>query len=560
MDTSFYSPLLRLVTLAQKWVSEQKAITTPTSAQPPLDVHLWEQATGFHTLVPRTAISSSRTCTFYETQNKVKQALVVKYACLKTNPYDLMQTNAFTREWILLRLLNENGGHPNILAFHRMWSAAPLSLTHGGISGGICKSPHAPKHRGTVAPSTPESQSSMTSSTLSIDDIPSMPLADTESDTASSSSEKEDAEPEQQSTQQTFVATAIVTEKCVADLHQILQSGVRLSPLEIQLILFQILTGVAYTHSANILHRDLKPSNILLHATGTVKLADFGSAKWSCHSSEETDPPFTAGVSFWNKLQTEDISTSWYDSPEALLGPFSYSFAHDIWSVGCIFAELLKSQHGSGHAAPIPSGSPLFPGQHCKSRDLLMSRLSEEELFQRFDGMLRHTQPGDQWDQLNVVLQIMGPPSVDQMGFLVRPSVVHALLQHEAAYSRAPYLRGRARLSSWFPHADPVAVDLLFHLLQFDPTQRITALQALNHPYLQELSLALNPDVQFSGGTHGGICKSPHTPNISNAAELAAYQAHEIREMQYKAAHYSGEGGFMGRFANFPIPPNTESL
>jgi hypothetical protein len=102
----------------------------------------------------------------------------------------------------------------------------------------------------------------------------------------------------------------------------------------VQYFLYQLLRGLKYIHSANVLHRDLKPSNLLLNANCDLKICDFGLAR----TTSETD------------FMTEYVVTRWYRAPELLLNCSEYTAAIDVWSVGCIFMELLNRE-------------PLFPGR-----------------------------------------------------------------------------------------------------------------------------------------------------------------------------------------------------
>lgn len=102
----------------------------------------------------------------------------------------------------------------------------------------------------------------------------------------------------------------------------------------LQYFLYQILRGLKYIHSANVLHRDLKPSNLLLNANCDLKICDFGLAR----VTSETD------------FMTEYVVTRWYRPPELLLNSSDYTAAIDIWSVGCIFMELMDRK-------------PVFPGR-----------------------------------------------------------------------------------------------------------------------------------------------------------------------------------------------------
>jgi p38 MAP kinase len=129
------------------------------------------------------------------------------------------------------------------------------------------------------------------------------------------------------------VATSsyFVTELLGTDLHRLLTSR----PLEkqfIQYFLYQILRGLKYVHSAGVVHRDLKPSNILVNENCDLKICDFGLARIQ-------DPQMTGYV-----------STRYYRAPEIMLTWQKYDVEVDIWSAGCIFAEMLE-------------GKPLFPGK-----------------------------------------------------------------------------------------------------------------------------------------------------------------------------------------------------
>uniref|UniRef100_A0A8C2SPR2 cyclin-dependent kinase n=1 Tax=Coturnix japonica TaxID=93934 RepID=A0A8C2SPR2_COTJA len=90
--------------------------------------------------------------------------------------------------------------------------------------------------------------------------------------------------------------------------------------------MFQLLQGLAFCHAHRVLHRDLKPQNLLINADGAIKLADFGLAR-------------AFGVPV--RTYTHEVVTLWYRAPEILLGCKYYSTAVDIWSLGCIFAEMV---------------------------------------------------------------------------------------------------------------------------------------------------------------------------------------------------------------------------
>ncbi|KAK3009548.1 hypothetical protein RJ639_013778, partial [Escallonia herrerae] len=150
----------------------------------------------------------------------------------------------------------------------------------------------------------------------------------------------------------------IVNELMDTDLHQIIHSSQALTEDHCQYFLYQLLRGLKYIHSANVLHRDLKPSNLLLNANCDLKICDFGLAR----TTSETDS------------MTEYVVTRWYRAPELLLNCSEYTAAIDIWSVGCILMEIMKRE-------------PLFPGK-------------------------------DYVQQLGLITELLGSPEDSDLGFL----------------------------------------------------------------------------------------------------------------------------------------------
>ena len=120
-----------------------------------------------------------------------------------------------------------------------------------------------------------------------------------------------------------------------AALDRVSRLGTFLPPAWVKWMLYQVLAGTEACHAHRIVHRDLKPQNILLdRSSGVLKLADFGLAR-------------TYAVPL--RPYTHEVVTLWYRAPEILLGQATYSTAVDIWSAGCIFAEMA-------------SGEPIFQG------------------------------------------------------------------------------------------------------------------------------------------------------------------------------------------------------
>ena len=128
-----------------------------------------------------------------------------------------------------------------------------------------------------------------------------------------------------------------------SDLYHMIYDG-KLQPVHIKYLMYQIVLGLHYLHSCKLIHRDLKPSNILINSDCSIKICDFGLVRYLQNSIIET-----------NTL-TEGVATRWYRAPEVLLGSNSYDYKADMWSLGCILAEILIK-------------NPLFPG-NCTTNQL----------------------------------------------------------------------------------------------------------------------------------------------------------------------------------------------
>ncbi|PWN19795.1 Pkinase-domain-containing protein [Microstroma glucosiphilum] len=211
-----------------------------------------------------------------------------------------------------------------------------------------------------------------------------------------------------------------------ADLHAIIRSGQPLSDAHFQSFIYQTLCGLKYIHSASVLHRDLKPGNLLVNADCELKICDFGLAR-----GFETDPE-AASKQAGGGFMTEYVATRWYRAPEIMLSFQNYTTAIDVWSVGCILAELL-------------GGKPIFKGR-------------------------------DYVDQLNQILHYLGTPSEETLRRVGSPRAQE--------YIRSLPYKQRIPFSTLYPNANPLALDLLEKMLAFDPALRISCEEALQHPYL----------------------------------------------------------------------------
>ena len=201
-------------------------------------------------------------------------------------------------------------------------------------------------------------------------------------------------------------------------------SSYPLDPKIVQIAMYQLLKGTAHMHKLGVMHRDLKPQNLLVDdanpAVPLVKVADLGLGR---HYSVPI------------KAYTHEIVTLWYRAPEVLLGAKHYAPAVDMWSVGCIFAELARKQ-------------AIFPG--------------DSEL-----------------QQLLHIFKLLGTPNED-----VWEDVTKLQDWHE-------YPQWRPQdLSKVFPKLDEQGIDLLQRMFEYDPAKRITAIDALQHPYFDSMDKA----------------------------------------------------------------------
>ncbi|KZT44386.1 Pkinase-domain-containing protein [Sistotremastrum suecicum HHB10207 ss-3] len=227
---------------------------------------------------------------------------------------------------------------------------------------------------------------------------------------------------------------------------------------EIKTLLMQLLSAVAHCHSNWILHRDLKTSNLLMNNRGTIKVADFGLAR------RYGDPIGVGGL-------TQLVVTLWYRAPEVLLGATQYSTAIDLWSVGCIFGELLLNE-------------PMF-------------------------------QATSELDMISMVFKLLGPPTPRSWpGYSTLPLASSLSLPSP----HAPGFRQK------FPYLTAAGLDLLQSLLTYDPDQRISAQDALKHPYFRESPLPKHPDLfaSFPSLAAGEKRRKPYSPSAPNAR--AEYQ------------------------------------
>jgi mitogen-activated protein kinase 1/3 len=176
-----------------------------------------------------------------------------------------------------------------------------------------------------------------------------------------------------------FEELYIVMEICDSDLKKLCRTDVNLSALHINTLLYNLLVGLKYLHSAGIYHRDLKPANCLVNQDCSVKICDFGLSRAigdekSHHlqalpntprdgegQDNKMGIPVVPATARLKRHLTGHVVTRWYRAPELILLQENYTEAIDVWSVGCIYAELLGMLVG----VKVEDRGPLFPGSSC---------------------------------------------------------------------------------------------------------------------------------------------------------------------------------------------------
>ncbi|KAJ4884016.1 Protein kinase superfamily protein [Raphanus sativus] len=207
----------------------------------------------------------------------------------------------------------------------------------------------------------------------------------------------------------------------------------RFSQSEVKCLMLQLLEGVKYLHDNWVLHRDLKTSNLLLNNRGELKICDFGLAR-------QYGSPL--------KPYTHLVVTLWYRAPELLLGAKQYSTAIDMWSLGCIMAELLAK-------------APLFNGK-------------------------------TEFDQLDKIFRVLGTPNESIWpGFSKLPGVKVNFVKHQYNLLRKKF---PATSFTGSPVLSDAGFDLLNKLLTYDPERRITVDAALKHEWFSEVPLPKSKD------------------------------------------------------------------
>ncbi|XP_044758406.1 cyclin-dependent kinase 1 isoform X1 [Coccinella septempunctata] len=205
-----------------------------------------------------------------------------------------------------------------------------------------------------------------------------------------------------------------------------IENGKFMDPKLVKSYFYQLNSAILFCHQRRVLHRDLKPQNLLITRDGTIKVGDFGLGR-------------TFGVPV--RVYTHEVVTLWYRAPEVLLGTTTYSCPIDIWSLGCIFAEMATKR-------------PLFQG--------------DSEI-----------------DQLFRIFRILTTPTEETW-----PGV-STLPDYKATFPKwKNYI-----LTRQVKNMDNDALDLLQQMLVYNPSDRISAKRIAQHPYLQNVDTSVKPNL-----------------------------------------------------------------
>jgi len=245
-------------------------------------------------------------------------------------------------------------------------------------------------------------------------------------------------------------------------------------------LLYNILVGLKYIHSVGIYHRDLKPANCLVNQDCSVKICDFGLSRAigdeqnhlgalpntprGENGGESHAMPMVPSTARMKRHLTGHVVTRWYRAPELILLQEDYTQAIDVWSVGCIYAELLGMVEGT----KTEDRGPLFPGSSC----FPLSPDNKHKTDYRFHTRGKH-------DQLNMIFNLLGTPSDEDVNQLERDDAKR--------YIRCFQKREGDHLLQKFPHHDPLAIDILGAMLRFNPRARVSVERALEHPLFADI-------------------------------------------------------------------------
>lgn len=312
------------------------------------------------------------------------------------------------------------------------------------------------------------------------------------------------------------------------DLHCVIRAQNILKDIHIKFVIYQLCKAVKYIHSAHLIHRDIKPSNILLNSDCRLKLCDFGLCRSICVNGSGNGSTRNSQYNNTNNnnsrrggddgnnndnsnlnpntpsspsggSMTDYVATRWYRSPEVLMGSKNYTFGIDLWSIGCILGEMI-------------SQGPLFPGNSTMNQ------------IERILECISQDKTGDNDDEYDIN-EIMQSPYANVMMDSLTPNLQRVSLE-DLVFSTVE------------PSLDPAkiefkaeALDFLHQCLQFNPRKRLSADDALKHPFLQEFASTSSTsdeedeDIYLSG---------PIKIDIDDNTKLSAS---DYKELLYREIH-----------------------
>lgn len=219
-----------------------------------------------------------------------------------------------------------------------------------------------------------------------------------------------------------FQEIYVVSDLMETDLATTLKSLQALSDDHCQFFLYQVLRGMKYVHSAQVIHRDLKPRSLLVNSSCDLKICDFGLARMRFSDTE------------WVCPMTEYVCTRWYRAPEVLCSWADYSSAIDMWSIGCILVEMHLRK-------------PIFPGSTTQ-------------------------------EQLDLIISVLGSPEGDEL-MKIPNEKCRKFIRSLPKTAGKPFVEV-------VPTIEPGVEDLLLKLLRWDPESRINVNEAIQQPYLEK--------------------------------------------------------------------------
>lgn len=280
-----------------------------------------------------------------------------------------------------------------------------------------------------------------------------------------------------------FESLYVVMEMMETDLTQIIKSGQALTEHHQQFFVYQMLRGLKYMHSAGIIHRDLKPRNLLVNSNCDLKICDFGLAR--------ANIPYLLTKT---AQMTDYMTTRWYRAPEIILSQRVYDGKVDVWSVGCILAELITRK-------------PLMPAK------------SEQEQMQKINDLIGNA-------DTSLINKIEDEKNKEFMLGL-------------------PKRKGQD-LNALFSNASANAVDLIRKMLIFDPDKRISVEEALAHPFLEKLHAETDEPVE-----------KETMPPFDFDFELYSLKTSEFKELIYEEIQlYHSETAVQKYLENRTAHPN----